>query len=306
MSSKTLPASCFDLPNSSSKLSFYLFADDTNIYFESDSLNHLQKVINKELRHVKKWLDANKLALNVEKTNFVIFHSVKNTLNEGISIKIGDQHVRQAKYVKFLGLLLDENLSWKYHLYELSKKLSRTCGIFFKIRHFLPSSALVSLCNSLFSSFLQYGIIFWGLTYEVHTKPIYLLQKKVVRAIAFKSFTSPSTPIFSDLKILKLYDLFDLKLLSFVYESINMTSPVCFHNFFESLTSVHQYNTRQASKGDIFMTQENTLQYGLRSIRYSGAKSWNEILYIIKQSPSIMIFRFRLKSHLFSTKYQVN
>ena len=295
-----------DLPNSSSKLSFYLFADDTNIYFESDSLNHLQKVINKELRHVKKWLDANKLALNVEKTNFVIFHSVQNILNEGISIKIGNQHVRQAKYVKFLGLILDENLSWKYHLCELSKKLSRTCGIFFKIRHFLPSSALVSLYNSLFSSFLQYGIIVWGLTYEVHTKPIYLLQKKVVRAIAFKSFTSPSTPIFSDLKILKLYDLFDLKLLSFVYESINMTSPVCFHNFFESLTSVHQYNTRQASKGDIFMTQENTLQYGLRSIRYSGAKSWNEIPYIIKQSPSIMIFRFRLKSHLFSTKYQVN
>ena len=62
-----------DLPNSLSKRSFYLFADDTNIYFESDSLNHLQKVINKELRHVKKWLDANKLALNVEKTNFVIF-----------------------------------------------------------------------------------------------------------------------------------------------------------------------------------------------------------------------------------------
>ena len=59
-------------------------------------------------RHVKKWLDANKLDLTVEKTNFVIFHSVQNTLNEGVSIKIGNQHVRQAKYVKFLGLLLDE------------------------------------------------------------------------------------------------------------------------------------------------------------------------------------------------------
>ena len=52
-----------DLPNSSTKLSFYLFADDINIYFESESLNTLQKVVNKELRYVKKWLDANKLAL---------------------------------------------------------------------------------------------------------------------------------------------------------------------------------------------------------------------------------------------------
>ena len=221
-----------DLPNSSSKLSFYLFADDTNIYFESDSIKHLQKVVNKELRPVKKWLDANKLALDVDKTNFVIFQSAQNYLNESINIKIGNQHVKQAKYVKFLGLLLDENLSWRYHLCELSKKLSRTCGIFFKIRHLLPTNVLVSLYNSLFSSFLQYGIIVWGLTYEVHTKPIYLLQKKVVRAIAFKSFTSPSTPIFSDLKILKLYDLFELKLLTFVYESVNMISPVFFHIFF--------------------------------------------------------------------------
>ena len=71
----------------------------------------------------------------------------------------------------------------------------------------------------------------WGLTYEIHTKPIYLLQKKVVRAIAFKSFSSPSTPIFSELKILKLYDLFELKLLSFVYESVNMIFPVFFHSF---------------------------------------------------------------------------
>ena len=187
---------------------------------------------------------------------------------------------------------------------EFSKKLSRTCGMFFKLRHLLPTSVLVSLYNSLFSSFLQYGIIVWGLTNEVHTKPIYLLQKKVVRAFTFKSFTSPSTPIFSDLKILKLYDLFELKLLSFVYESINMISPVFFHNFFETLSSVHWYDTQQASKGDIFMTQENTLQYGLRSVRYAGAKLWNNIPCAIKHSFTVTNFPEKLKLHLFSTKYQ--
>ena len=121
-----------DLPKSSNKLSFYLFADDTNIYFESDNLNHLEKVVNKELKHVKKWLDANKLALNIDKTNFIIFHSPHHSLDRTVSIKIGREHVNQAKYVKFLGLLLDENLNWRYHLSELSKKLARTCGIFFK------------------------------------------------------------------------------------------------------------------------------------------------------------------------------
>ena len=56
--------------------------------------------------------------------------------------------------------------------------------------------------------------------YDIHTKPIYILQKKVVRAITFNNFAAPSTPIFSELKILKLYDLFYLKLLSFVYECV--------------------------------------------------------------------------------------
>ena len=293
-----------DLPNSSSKLSFYLFADDTNIYFESQSLISLQKVVNTELKHVKKWLDANKLALNVDKTNFVIFHSPQNSLNDTVIIKIGNQYVKQAKYVKFLGILLDENLSWKYHLSELNKKLSRTCGIFFKVRHLLPTTVLISLYNSLFSSFLQYGVIVWGLTYDTHIKPIYLLQKKVVRAITFKSFRSPSTSIFSDLKILKLYDLFELKLLTFVYESVNKISPSFFHNFFETLTTVHHYDTRQASKGDIFMTRKNTLQYGLRSVRFAGAKSWNSISDDIRKSPSVFIFRRKLKYHIFSTKYQ--
>ena len=64
-----------DLPSVSKCLPFCLFADDTNIYFEASDLFTLQKVVNRELRHVKKWLDANKLALNVDKTNFIIFHS---------------------------------------------------------------------------------------------------------------------------------------------------------------------------------------------------------------------------------------
>ena len=61
----------------------------------------------------------------------------------------------------------------------------------------------------------------------------------------------------------KLHDLFQLKLLCFVYESVHKISPMCFHNFFKSLESVHQYGTRQAGKDDIFLTRKNTSQCGL-------------------------------------------
>ena len=73
----------YDVPNTPSTLAFFLFADDTSIYFESGNLEQHQKVVNYELKHAKKWLDANKLALNVDKTMYVIFDSPQN-----VSLKI--------------------------------------------------------------------------------------------------------------------------------------------------------------------------------------------------------------------------
>ncbi len=74
---------------------------------------------------------------------------------------------------------------------------------------------------------------------------------------------------------------------------------------YTTLPFVLQYNTLETSKGDTFMTQENTFLYGLISIRYKVVKAWNDIYHLIKISPTSMIFHFKLKSHLFSPNYQV-
>ena len=96
-----------DLPNVSKLLTFYLFADDTNIYLSSPDLIKLQKTMNRELRKIRKWLAANRLALNIEKTNYVIFHSSNRKISEPISIKIGRKRIRGVNTVKFLGVLSD-------------------------------------------------------------------------------------------------------------------------------------------------------------------------------------------------------
>ena len=158
--------------------------------------------------------------------------SPQHSITGAINIKNRSLPIRKICYVKFLGVLLDENLSWKYRLTELSKKLARTCGMFFKQRHFLPINALICLYNSLFSPFLQYGILLWRRTYESYINPVFLLPKRVLRAISFENCTSHSTPIFLNLKILKLHDLFQLKLLTFVYDCVNKIAPSYFHSFF--------------------------------------------------------------------------
>ena len=102
---------------------------------------------------MKKWLDANKLALNVDKTNFVIFHSHVKKLTEPIALKFGLKKISQADHVRFLGVLLDETLGWKPHLVELSRKLARSVGIFYKLRYYVPLDTLKSVYYALFILF---------------------------------------------------------------------------------------------------------------------------------------------------------
>ena len=154
---------------------------NTHVHF---STCYCAKIMNKEFKSVKRWLDINRLSLNISTTNHIIFHSTAIKIPEDISIKIGRQLLTKAKYVKFLGLLLDENPSWKFHLSELSKKLARTCGIFFKIRSLLSINTLNLVYTSLLLPFLQYGIIVWGQTFTSYLEPLILIQKKTVRAIA--------------------------------------------------------------------------------------------------------------------------
>ena len=133
--------------------------------------------MNRELRKVKKWLDANYLALNIDKTNFVTFHSPHTKLREPIVIRFCRKTIQREKFVKFLGVLLDGNLCWKYHIYELSKKLSRTIGIFCRIRHFVPYEVLKYFITFCFIH-LCYMVLLFGVLRINHTFMNFLFFKR--------------------------------------------------------------------------------------------------------------------------------
>ena len=93
-----------DLPNISKVLNFYLFADDTNIYYESNSLNELEKTINKELSKLYLWLNVNRLSLNIDKTNFIIFHQFNKSSKQNVTIKINKKALNEKECIKYLGV----------------------------------------------------------------------------------------------------------------------------------------------------------------------------------------------------------
>ena len=133
-----------DLPNVSSKLKFYLFADDTNIFFKCDNLDSLQKIVNRELKKLTLWLNCNRLALNISKTNFVIFSSVNKPL-KNVTILLGKKAIAEKDYVKYLGVLIDAKLSFKVHIKSVNKKIARTIGLLYKLRYYMDQKNLIMI-----------------------------------------------------------------------------------------------------------------------------------------------------------------
>ena len=86
--------------------------------------------------------------------------------------------ITPANHVKFLSVLIDETLSWRSHCVELSRKLARSVGIFYKLRHYVPLDTLISIYYVLFYPFLTYGIVVWDATYENLLKPVLTTQQK--------------------------------------------------------------------------------------------------------------------------------
>ena len=96
-----------DLPNISKILNFYLFADDTNTYHESNSLNDLESTVNKELNKLYLWRNLNRLSPNIDKTNFIIFQSYNKPVKQQLTIKINNTAINEKEYIKYLGVLVD-------------------------------------------------------------------------------------------------------------------------------------------------------------------------------------------------------
>ena len=179
----------------------------------------------------------------------------------------------------------------------LCKKLSRTTGIFHKVRHHVSLQTLICLYNSFSSSFLNYGNIVWGLTYDSYLNQSFLLQKKILRCINFQPFTAPSAPLFHSLKVIKLQDMLHLNTSTFAYKAIHKLSPVCFHNYFTPNSSVHRIGTRQSTRGDLFLSLKRTTLYGLQTVQYFGSKLCNALPLFIRVAGSISLFRSKLKAY---------
>ena len=191
-----------DIENCSKLLSFILFADDTNIFYSNNCLKTINKVIQAEINKVTEWLNVNKLSLNITKTKFILFRSINKKPKHNVKITINDIKIDQVKSTNFLGVIIDECLTWNEHITKVAKKISRASAIIAKIRHFLNKNALKLIYYALVYPYFTYGNSIWGNTYKIRIQKIMNIQKKIVRLMTFKSYMEHTEMFFKELGIL--------------------------------------------------------------------------------------------------------
>ena len=298
---KGTPSSSYvnDIPNSVPELSLILYADDTSAFTSHKDISELNNIMNDGLKKLNGWFQSNKLSLNTKKSNVMLFgtHIKTKQYENKLKLSLDNVEIKCVNACKFLGVTIDQNLTWENHIIEVAKKCSSSIGILYKMKNFLPETALLSLYNTLVLSHINYGITAWSSAGVSAKTRLHILQKRALRAISHSDFRSHSNPLFIKYNQLKIGELCKLNIGTFMYKYCNNLLPSTFNLMFTTNADTHNYNTRFASN---FKYPNNKLEFGKKSISYRGVEIWNNISDEIKNSENTKGFKGTYKKFLVS------
>ena len=183
-----------------------LFADDTNLFINGKDVFVLQDMLNKELANISEWLKVNKLSLNINKTQFMVFSRRKITPLK-IDIEIDNQSVIETELSKFLGVYIDKKLTCKTHISYIAGKISRGIGILIKARKYINHGCMITMYYSFIFPYLIYRNSIWGSTYKSKLSKLQVLQKKAVHIITGSNPRTNTDAMFNESKLLNLKDI---------------------------------------------------------------------------------------------------
>jgi len=258
-----------DLLNAISYSQVFHFADDTSLLCSGPSLKAIKKRVNIDLKLLCKWLNANKIALNVAKTEVILFRHPNKSINYDVRLKLNGKKLTFSPSVRYLGITIDSHLNWSFHIKNLATKLSRSNGAISKLRHYVPQNILLSVYYSLFFSHTSYASQVWSQAQNIYTNRILKLQKTAVRLITFSDFNEHSKPLLKQLDMLDIFDATKICNISLVHGILNSNTPIDINMLFNLSFRPGTHYTRGSS------ITVRTSSFGTYSILYQCILTWN-------------------------------
>ena len=267
------------------------FADDTNVFISGINSKEIFNKANLELTNIHKWMTANKLTINKTKTKYILFNPGNNrNYDQSLSIKIGGQLIKRVSYIQFLGVKIQETLSWKLHMLDLIRKLRAGYGTAVRIKPYLSREALLLLYHTLIGSHLRYCMVNWCFGNKTLVMRLQAICNKFIRLIFNLRRTHNVKHIMIKYNLLTISQIYELELAVLMYKYHKNILPHQLQNIFKMNNS--QIKTRSHSKIIMNYCKFTASQ---QSIKFAGPKLWLKVPTNIKKSTSTKIFATKMK-----------
>lgn len=207
-----------------------LYADDTTFLNFNSDMSNLEDIANDTLKNATNWFESNGLLLNQDKTQNIIF-SLRHTNNSS-------QNQKFSKTVKFLGVFIDDLLTWTPHIDYLTTRLSRVIYLLGRLNNVVPQNYIRSAYFAYFQSVFRYGLILFGNCSRI--QDILILQKKILRTFYKSEPREHCKPLFVDFQIQTVVNLYIFDSINYVYKNQDLIKPLN-----------HSHNTRNKANSRV-------------------------------------------------------
>jgi hypothetical protein len=277
---------------SASTLLSVLFADDTACLARGQNLKDLSNYVNEELRKIANWFRANKMALNVSKTKFIVFRTHNKPVNpldcviSYNSTEIGlpddpalispiDRIYSEGRETSFklLGVLLDEYLSFNDHISMLVRKISKSLYCINRVKNFVDQKSLRTMYFAMIHSVMAYGIIIYGCATKTNLDKLRIAQKKAIRIICSANYRAHTAPLFRELKILPLDDLITYSRIKFMHNFHFKKLPLSFAEMWQ--TNLERNPERELRNANDYYIPPHRVEIVKRLPYISLPTAWN-------------------------------
>ena len=309
-----------DICNSSKLSDFVLFADDTNVFTSSDNKEDLFEKANQFLVSISEYMKCNKLHINLDKCCYMHFSPTNrdnNSSSDEYKLCINNKIIKQVTETKFLGVIIDDKLSWVPHISNLVKTLRSKTGMIYNIKKYIPKSLYKEIYHTLFESHLRYGISVWGGVSHHRLKPLFITQKKCLRILfgdneayenkfmtcarcrAYgsqklgKTFFSKesSKSLFTKEELLTVHNLYKYHCLVEVFKILKLRTPISLFTLFE----------KSVRKETLLLIPRPS-----KIFEYKASHLWNEYRQVESiheySNTSISSFKSLLRKRLFENQ----
>ena len=281
-------------------LFYHMYSDDNQIYKSTvlDKFQHLVDNVEQCIDHVNKWMIANKLKNNIDKTEAIVcstIYKLKSLVNNQISV--GGVSVAFSNNVKGLGVHIDRELSMETHVNQLCRATYFELKKIAQIRPYIDMKASQTLASSFILSRLDYcNSLLEGITKDKISK-LQRVQNSAARLIVKAPKSCHITPILKELHWLPVHLRINFKIALFCFKALNGLAPLYIENLLTSYNPTR--SLRSSGKNRLMEPQTRLKTYGDRAFSSSGPRIWNALPLEIRNATSVTVFKSKLKTYYF-------